>query len=165
MSENERAVKAKVISTGLSGGELLLEDLNDNPGKSPFAHLKTGNWIMLCGPHPTSSTSEPRFSLNWYQVISIEGRNKRLNVEGTEYPAPPSGDPERRLVTLRGPQWPWTPAPTGLSSVSNNLCVAICRGAVAVHTKTMRLESSRTSPVSFGASGDITKTPPTDGIY
>ncbi len=153
MSSNERAVKAIVLSTGLNGGELLLEDLKDNPSENAFQHLKTGNWIMLCGPHPNSSTSDPKFSLNWYQVLAIEGRDRRLNGQGTETPPPGSADPVRRVVTVRGSQWPWVPGTT----TSTNLCVAICRGAVAVHTKTMRLEKNGT--VTFGAAGTITKTP------
>jgi hypothetical protein len=159
MSENERAVRASVMSTSLNGGELLLTDI-DNASKDPFANLKSGNWIMLCGPHPNSKDpdspqGEPRFSLNWYQVVSIEGRETRLNNQGTESPAPLAGEPARRVVTVRGPQWPWTPS-TNPSNISNNLCVAICRGAVAVHAKTLRLEKNT---MSFGASGSITKTP------
>jgi hypothetical protein len=99
--------------------------------------------------------------LNWYQVISIEGRDTRLNDDGTDSPPPPASDPERRLVTVRGPQWPWEPN----GPAANNLCVAICRGAVAVHTKTMRLENGRTSPVTFGESGSITETPTDKGLY
>jgi hypothetical protein len=136
IGESERAVQAEVVSTGLNGGELLLTDLKDNSTKSPFENLKTGQWIMLCGPHPNSSTSDPRFVLNWYQVLAIDGKDRRLNSQGTEYPAPPATDPERRLVTLRGPQWPWQPG----GALSTRLCAGICRGAVAVHTKTLHLE-------------------------
>jgi hypothetical protein len=165
MSENERAVKAKIISTGLNGGEILLDDLADNPDKNAFQHLKTGHWVMLCGPHPNSNvdgstdppTGEPRFSLNWYQVISIEGRDTQLDEEGNEMTGSTSGEPPRRLITVRGPQWPWTPG----GYASENLCVAICRGAVAVHAKTMRLEKNLT--MRFGASGSPGKTPPPYG--
>jgi hypothetical protein len=54
----------------------------------------------------------------------------------------------QRVVAVRGPQWPWQPANslTNNNNISNNLCAAICRGAVAVHTKTLRLE---------GASGSL----------
>jgi hypothetical protein len=155
MSRNERAVKASIISTGLNGGEILLDAMTDNIPGSPFENLKTGQWIMLCGPHPNSTTSEPRFALNWYQVLSIEGRESRLNNQGTDAPPPSATDPERRLIAVRGPQWPWQPA----TGVANNLCVGILNGAVAVHTKTMRLESPRSSPVKFGSSGSHTTTP------
>lgn len=136
---NERAVSAKILSTGLNGGELLLEQILrnnnsiDNINESPFAGLKQGQWIMLCGPHPNSSDSEPRFVLQWYQVISID----------TEGNGIAGFDPTKhRVVSVRGPQWPWQPAGNlSYSALSNDLCVAICRGAVAVHSKTIRLES------------------------
>jgi hypothetical protein len=138
----ERSVGAKIVSTGLTGGELLLTDLRDG-SESAFNHLKSGQWIMLCGPHPNSSMTEPRFVLNWYQVLSIDGKNEKLDESGM--PTNNQGEPERRLVTVRGPQWPWVPAQRldDYSHLSNDVCVAICRGAVAVHTKTLRLDSSR----------------------
>jgi hypothetical protein len=144
----EQAVKATVLSSGLNGGELLLERLpgNDIPG-NPFDELRIGQWIMLCGPHPNSSANtsagmtsdDPRFVLNWYQLISVEGKGERLNNQGTTTPSPSASEPERRLVAVRGPQWPWQPN----ASSATNLCVGICRGAVAVHTKTLRLEGPR----------------------
>ena len=152
----ERAVKAKVLTTGPNGGELLLEGFgsNDSTAENPFSQLKTGNWIMLCGPHPNSSDSNPKFVLNWYQVLSIEGKNERLNNQGTTSPAPAASDPERRLVTLRGTEWPWQPAGPSAASghLSNGLCVAICKGAVAVHTKTLRLENPHGGAFGSGAS-------------
>ncbi len=160
MNQNERAVKANIVSTGLNGGELLLTDLGDYRDTSnvqkfnAFEHLKSGHWIMLCGPHPNSSAAEPRFVMNWYQVISIESEAAGI----------PSFDRIRqRVVTVRGPEWPWQP-PTSLSdttNVSNNLSVAICKGAVAVHTKSMRLEGrgsafslSNGGAANGGAGGD-----------
>ncbi len=125
---NERMVSASVYSSGLNGGELLLTEIVDHP-ENPFQQLKTGNWIMLCGPHPNSTNEEPRFVLNWYQVLSIETGSWQGN---------------QRLVSVRGPEWPWkptTPPGYGVAGLSNDLCVAICRGAVAVHKRTMRLES------------------------
>lgn len=165
MSQSERAVQATVVSTGLNGGELLLTDFGDsydaaNPGVpkyTAFDDLRSGNWIMLCGPHPNSSTNEPRFVLNWYQVLSIDK-------EGTGIAG---FDPNKqRVVAVRGPQWPWQPAASfATSDASNDLCVAICKGAVAVHSKTMRLESgmgsaSGGSDVSFSSSGTPSETPP-----
>jgi hypothetical protein len=163
MGENERIVKATIVSTGLNGGEILLEDLMDAltsaeasnpaayPQKSAFRNLKTGQWIMLCGPHPNSSTSSPKLVLNWYRVLSIESEKNSFITD----PA------KQRVISVRGPQWPWQP---GLAT-SSNLCVGICRGAVAVHTKTMRLENPRSSPVSFGDGGSTSTTPPRDRLY
>jgi hypothetical protein len=133
----ERAVSAKILSTSLNGGELLLQSLllNGDPTKpvdgmpeDPFKNLKTGEWLMMCGPHPNSTLGEPRFVMKWYQVMSIDQQ----------------GLPKtQRAVTVRGPEWPWKPAANpGYSdgALSNDLCAAIFRGAVAVHTKTIKLE-------------------------
>jgi hypothetical protein len=164
MGDQERAVRAKVVSTGLNGGELLLTDLGDHlEGKSPFGDLKVGQWIMLCGPHPNSNVDmsrtppvgEPRFTLNWYQVLSIDGREMKLDANGN--PTTNPSEPDRRLVAVRGPQWPWQPS-SGSNNVANNLCVAICRGAVAVHTKTLRLEGRNGS--SWGITSPSTTEPP-----
>jgi hypothetical protein len=166
-ARNERLVNARIVSTGLNGGELLLHHLNGNaPGtkdgitESPFSQLKAGQWIMLCGPHPNSTTSEPRFVMNWYQVLSIDAEG--TNVTGFN----PTAD---RIVAVRGPEWPWQPASSITSTdLSNQLCVGIVRGAVAVHTKTLRLNSLTSGG---GAGGGMTiVTPPgsTDpkwGVY
>jgi hypothetical protein len=135
----ERTVSASVVSTGLNGGELLLQSFTESVPGNPFDNLRKGEWIMLCGPHPNSSvdmsvsppTGDPQFVMNWYQVLTIETEGLPSN---------------QRLIAVRGPQWPWAPTASpgyGASGVSNDLCVGICRGAVAVHTRTMRLESSR----------------------
>jgi hypothetical protein len=112
--------------------------------------------MMLCGPHPNSNASastsgEPRFVLNWYQVLSIDA----------EQSADLITDPTRqRVVAVRGPQWPWQPAAslTATNQLSNNLCAAICNGAVAVHTKTFRLEGQG-SP--WGINSSLTSERPT----
>jgi hypothetical protein len=172
----ERMVGAKILSTGMNGGELLLTDMGDvtdvnKKNVSPFDQLKAGQWIMLCGPHPnsnvvvssTTSIGEPRFVLNWYQVLSIEGKDSRLNYDGTDNPPPPASDPDRRLITVRGPEWPWQPRSSYISGpnsdtakLSDDLCVGIFRGAVAVHTKTMRLESGSSSTMRLTIPGKIT---------
>jgi hypothetical protein len=134
MALNERSVSAAILSTGLNGGELLLTDQDDNTNQSPFDNLKNSHWIMLCGPHPNSSDIEPRFFLNWYQVKAIDSTGAGITGFNPSM---------HRVVTVRGPQWPWQPsASLTYNDLSNDLCVGICRGAVAVHTKTIRLESS-----------------------
>jgi hypothetical protein len=186
MGMNERVVKASVVSSGLNGGELLLTDWADlvnanNKSVSAFDQLRSGQWIMLCGPHPNSSNSEPRLALNWYQVLAID--NPVNGVPGYDQTK------SQRVVTLRGPQWPWQPPLTYNSAEpSNNLCVGIFRGAVAVHSKTMRLEGHGSSfsvsaggasatPVTgpggagtsgdsgFGTSGSPSSTPPNNTYY
>lgn len=119
-ASTERIVKASVQSTGLAGGELLLSPVNDGITESPFQGLKVGRWIMLCGPSPSSTSERPQFVARWYRVLSIEEQG------------------DNRLATLRGPQWPWQPR-NGSGELSNNLCVGIFPGAVAVHSKTIRL--------------------------
>lgn len=158
MGANERVVRAQVISTGISGGELLLTDWGDYTDAggqkfNAFEGLKVGQWLMMCGPHPNTTSTDPRFVLNWYQVLSIDKEGAGLaKFDATR----------QRVVALRGPQWPWQPLlsfstadqGTETAKLSDNLCVTICRGAVAVHTKTMSLESSlgSTAPV-FGNPG------------
>jgi hypothetical protein len=175
VESNERMVGAKIISTGMNGGEILLTDMGDvtdtsSPPKSvsPFGQLRSGQWIMLCGPHPNNNAyldsatgswkGEPRFVLNWYQVVSIEGREAKLNAQGTTTnPVPTATDPDRRLVTVRGVEWPWQPRlefppsqqGSDVAKLSDDLCVGIFRGAVAVHTKSIRLES----PSGAGTAG------------
>jgi hypothetical protein len=109
---------------------------------------------MLCGPHPNSTATDPKFALNWYQVVTID--KDGMGIQGFDAE-------KQRVVALRGPQWPWQPASNwnNYSQPSNNLCVAICRGAVAVHTKTMRLESPKgSSSFTFGGGGSTNTTPP-----
>jgi hypothetical protein len=160
LRRNERTVTAKIVSTGLSGGEVLLERAYNDPipvtDESPFANLKTGQWIMLCGPHPNSTNERPNFVARWYRVLSIEGKETRLNAQGVENQSVPTTDPERRLVALRGPQWPWQPATdlTETTLLSNNLCGGIFANVVAVHSKTVRLE--RNSLFGGGIGGSST---------
>jgi hypothetical protein len=148
----------------LNGGELLLTDWSTTPpftvvdaNNKPvnaFDQLRTGQWVFVCGPHPNSSMSEPRLALNWYQVLAID--TPVSGMLGYDVNKP------QKVVSLRGPQWPWQP-PSGYNSpdASANLCVGIFRGAVAVHSKTMRLEGhgSAFSVSSGGASAG----PPVQG--
>jgi hypothetical protein len=158
---NERMVLGKVVSTGLNGGQLLLETVERTgaPPESPYALLKEGNWMMVTGPHPNSTDDRPLLVSRWYRVTSISGKDRRLNGLGTENPPPPNGDPERRLVSLRGPEWPWQPvAPadgglTASNQLSNYLCVGLFRGAVAVHSRTVRLDAS-----ALSSGGSVTGT-------
>jgi hypothetical protein len=145
LRKNERAANAKIVSTGLNGGEVLLTRFGSDsiePEESPFGNLKTGNWVMLCGPHPNSTDQRPMIVACWYRVLAIEGKNERLDQWGN--PTTSTTEPERRLVSLRGPQWPWQPAAnlTNYSDVANSLYVCIPTGAVAVHAKKIRLEGN-----------------------
>jgi hypothetical protein len=166
---NERGAYAKIVSTGLNGGEVLLTRIPSNgstfePAESPFNILKTGQWIMLCGPHPNSTDARPMMTARWYRVLAIDGKGERLNDAGTYNPPAPSTDPERRLVSLRGPQWPWQPATdlTASNQLSNALYVCIPTGAVAVHSKTIHLGGD--SVWDGGASG-LTAPPPPGPLY
>ncbi len=155
-ASNERAVSAKVISTGLNGGELLLEQQFLANGKpvdgittSPFDNLRTGQWIMLCGPHPNSSTSDSARNPICPELVSSNvNRSKEETAElPRHYQSGPAARPRAALVTVRGAEWPWQPRASyndqtaDVAKLSDDLCVGICRGAVAVHTKTLRLES------------------------
>ena len=172
LAANERAVHAKIVSSGLNGGEVLLEKYgNDSMEESPFVNLKVGNWVYLCGPHPSSTDVRPMMTARWYQVLAIEGKTERLNSIGTTSPVAAAGDPERRLVALRGPEWPWQPATNAAgiaqldnySHLSNSLYVCIPSGAVAVHAKTIRLEGDSTwsgGAGGFGVAAPVGTLPP-----
>ncbi|QDT70802.1 hypothetical protein MalM25_37580 [Planctomycetes bacterium MalM25] len=153
-AEAERLVTARVATAGPSGGELLLTrrpsvaEGGVDPEPSPFEDLRAGQYVMVVGPHPLSTNTRPQLAVRWCRV---------LNIEDTGQPTLPGGQPtldrdKQILVALRGPDWPWQQAnnlelggnpgepPLG-TRLSNDLRVAILPGAVAVHTKTMRLES------------------------
>lgn len=157
---NERLVNARVVSSNPNGGDLLLErrswtgstieDANlagSAIANSPFENLRVGQYLMLTGPHPMSSPQQPRLVLSWYRVLSIEKEGTpNLNGELVQLGINSSSNPptDRVLVSLRGPDWPWQPAAnlTNATLLSNDLRVGILPGVVAVHTKTMRLESA-----------------------
>ena len=156
--EAERLVQAKVVSTGTAGGELLLERFYpssppvglpsgaaDEPNLSPFEDLRAGEYIMLTGPHPHSTDNRPMLFSQWYRVVTIEDSGRSI-LDGTTTEQQLNRE-SRVLVSLRGPDWPWQPATSQSGAdlsdnvLSNDLRVTIIPGAVAVHTKTMRLES------------------------
>jgi hypothetical protein len=145
----ERHVRAAVISSGTSGGQLLLTRLpgsQDPLNSSPYEHLKVGQYITLYGPHPQGSNEQPYLFFQWYRVVSIENNE-------------PSQD--QRIVTLRGPEWPWRLPATGNTDVAdttqlyNDLRVGIYNGAVAVHTKTMRLSGGANSGSPWATAGTV----------
>jgi len=164
VQKNERTAQAKILTTGLSGGEILLTrntptdvQASYEPDESPFDNLKTGNWIMLCGPHPNSTKNRPLMVSHWYRVLAIEGKGKKLDANGAI--TNDTTQPDRRVVSLRGPEWPWQPWQTGASShLSDYLYVCIPSGAVAVHAKTIRLEGN--SVFGGGANGVGSAPPP-----
>lgn len=119
---SERLTRGKVISRGTGGGEILIAKLQNDPG-DPFEELKTGQWVMVSGPHPTSTEARPLFFTQWYRVLAIDDQ-VRGDLTNSE---------TQRLIGLRGPDWPW--------NAGGSVRVGLFPGAVAVHTKTMRLET------------------------
>ena len=145
-SQSEMLVSSAIKSTGPSGGELLLSAayFAKPPYNNPFDNLKAGEWMMLCGPHPQSTDMRPMFFAQWYKVVAIDKEiapADQISIGGKQV--------EQRYVTVRGPQWPWQASGQGYSTtynstyyLSDNLCACIMPGAVAVHTKTVRLEGN-----------------------
>ncbi|MEX2167920.1 MAG: prepilin-type N-terminal cleavage/methylation domain-containing protein [Pirellulales bacterium] len=166
----ERQVLAAVISSGTSGGQLLLTRFpppqgsggttKDTSATTPFEHLKLGQYVTLYGPHPQGNNAQPFLFFQWYRVVSIEGEGQNLNEEGVPQTNPQPLD--RRIVTLRGPDWPWLPAAnvTTGTLLSNDLRVGIYNGAVAVHTKTMRLSGGANSGSAWATAPTIPPTIP-----
>lgn len=146
LTEGERVARGRILSRSSGGGEIMLERLLGDgfpPDQKIFVDVKPGQWLMLSGPHPSSTPQRPMFFSRWYRVVAVEGKHQQLNADGSVNSSPRSSDPERRLVTLRGPAWPWDQA-TEVSNdalLSNDLRIGIFPSAVAVHSRTMRLES------------------------
>ena len=141
--ETERSARGIILSSSSSGGEILLEQPGQLPDEEIFEELKAGQWLMLSGPHPSSRDDRPMFFSRWYRVVAVEGKHSPVDSysrkEGNK-----NRPMQRRLVTLRGPAWPWEPAQRDQlrnpALVQNNLLVGIFPSAVAVHSRTMRLE-------------------------
>ena len=143
LNVNERLTGAKIVSRGLSGGEVLLEPAQSEDFGDPFDGLKAGEWLMLNGPHPNTTPARPMYFLRWYRILSIEGEDTKLDANGNPVPTSSWDGRERRLVGLRGPAWPWEPAANLTSNnLSNDLRVGIFPSAVAVHSRSMRLEGN-----------------------
>ena len=136
LSLSERLVGGRVVSTGTGGGELLLTQLQndvDSDGNliaEPFSELKSGQWVMVSGPHPASTTSKPLFFTQWYKVLAVD-EQQRDPVTDNRFQI--TNSVKQRIVGLRGPDWPW--------EAGAPVRVGLFPGAVAVHTKSMRIET------------------------
>lgn len=131
MIENETVVRGHVANTGTGGGEIIFNvESAINGNLNAVKNLKVGQYVMVTGPHSESSAESPKLFLQWYRVLAIE------EVTGFDNDNLPEV-----LVALRGPDWPWIPTANlqDETQVSNDLRIGIFPGAVAVHTKTMRL--------------------------
>lgn len=132
----ELLVSGSIISTGTGGGEILLDATSSPSGFQDLAttafkdDLRPGQWVMVSGPHPNSTRDEPLFFTQWYRVLVIDDEPDDSTVGPTTFN---NADLQRR-IGLRGPDWPWATPGTPVR-------VGLFPGAVAVHTKTMRLES------------------------
>lgn len=123
IDQTERMVFGEVIATGTGGGEILLTQLVDGIEASPYDELKQGQWVMVCGPHPSATPEEPLFFTQWYRVLAIDEEEKGYLRD----------EDSQRLVGLRGPDWPWAPGA--------QVRVGLFPGAVAVHTKSLRFKT------------------------
>ncbi|MEM8866223.1 MAG: hypothetical protein AAGF31_11825, partial [Planctomycetota bacterium] len=131
----ERMVRAAVGTTGVGGGQLRVSldggelPVSPTPNaplvESPLEKLAEGQWVMLFGPHPQSTSLQPLLFCQWYRVISIEE------------------DPQvSASIFVRGPDWPWTPggdASDPATGIQNDLRMVIVPDVVTVHTRTMKL--------------------------
>jgi len=96
----------------------------------------------------------------WYRVLAIDKEADGVITDQNN----------QRLVSLRGPEWPWEPATnasgnldlTTNSKLSNALYVCIPTGAVAVHSKTIRLGGNS---VWDGGANGLTSPPPPGPTY
>lgn len=132
--DSERLVRGQVVTAGPSGGEMRLvrrPEGEDMVTSSPFEELRAGQYVMVVGPHPSSTLRSPQLALRWCRVLRLEGDTSEDAV----------------TVALRSGDWPWLSSGVPIESkdasaaLSDDLRVAIVPGVVAVHTKTMQLES------------------------
>lgn len=130
IADTESLVKGYIVATGTGGGEILLDS---DPLTDAYDDFKAGQWVMVSGPHPASTPTEPLFFSQWYRVLTINDApdNGQAGSSGPRF----DNETTQRRIGLRGPDWPWKTAGTPVR-------VGIFPGAVAVHTKTMRLEST-----------------------
>ncbi len=123
LDTEEKLVTASVVTSGTGGGELLLNPGNVTVDQDYYKELKNGLWVMVTGPHPNSTSTRPMLFSQWYRVLAVNDRQE----------APITNANTQRLVGLRGPDWPWKSGTT--------VSVGLFPGAVAVHTKTIRLDN------------------------
>ena len=121
---DEKLMPAQVLATGTGGGELLLNPDGINFDNTRYyQELKQGQWVMVSGPHPNSTPAQPMLFTQWYRVLAINDKPE----------LPITDEVNQRLIGLRGPDWPW--------DADARVSVGLFPGAVAVHTKTMRLDN------------------------
>ncbi|MBN1854791.1 MAG: prepilin-type N-terminal cleavage/methylation domain-containing protein [Pirellulales bacterium] len=116
---DERIVGVQILSPGYGGGEVQL--LANDPNK--LKGIRQGEWLLLYGLDPNTISLPPalqKWFMHWYQMIATD---RELDEGQTE-----------RFVTLKGPDWPW--------AMNTNIRAGLIRGAIAVYTKTMRLEQN-----------------------
>lgn len=152
---NERLAQARILNSAPSGGVLRLspspqavsmptrvETFAAAQRESRFENLKTGEYMMLLGPHPSSTSARPILVLQWYRVLSVDPVK---DASGAVQVNPMTGEALQVDVAVRGPDWPWaTPDPDNSSAIANDLRAVIMPGAAAVHTRTMRLDAGVT---------------------
>ena len=124
---SEALVNGNIVSTGTGGGEILLNSAGIDDA---FEDLRQGQWVMVSGPHPNSTPEQPLFFSQWYRVLVIDDEPDNSTVGAATFN---NGETQRR-IGLRGPDWPW-------KNVGGVVRVGLFPGAVAVHSKTMRLET------------------------
>jgi hypothetical protein len=126
---SEALVNGNIVSTGTGGGEILLDSAGiDNA----FEDLRQGQWVMVSGPHPSSTAEKPLFFTQWYRVLAIDDEPDGQPIGSTSITF--NNAETQRRIGLRGPDWPW-------KTPGSVVRVGLFPGAVAVHTKTMRLET------------------------
>lgn len=130
LDSTESLVAGAIVSTGTSGGEIFLDSDSITDAYEDF---KTGQWVLVTAPHPSSTDAKPLLFSQWYRVLTIADEPDDLDYPpGASNAVTFDNKNTQRLVGLRGPDWPW-PAGTEVR-------VGLFPGAVAVHTKTMRLD-------------------------
>lgn len=117
--EAERTAGLRFVGGGQGGGDVQLvsyaapEPLGSDPNdemantllaKKSLAQIREGNWILVSGPSPASTSGH---IYNWYRIGTIDAEPSRNPLNPNEIV---------RNATLRGPDWPGTAYPsTGMA--------------------------------------------------
>ena len=117
---SERQYGVEFLGAGWGGGDVVLSVA---AGNRSHLDMKRNEWILLCGLDPAQQTpwlplGRPVFK--WYRIAAV-----------SEFD--PS-DPTRRMVTLAGPDWRYSPV---------NVWGAMFTGVTGVYTETIEVGGPR----------------------
>ncbi|HYO24361.1 MAG TPA: hypothetical protein VEQ85_05370 [Lacipirellulaceae bacterium] len=119
---SERSIPAELGP----GGDLMIYAPNYDDVEAASQDIRPGQWIALCGVHPSSG----KFLLRWYRLLSFDD-------ETDDFTGP---NPLRRAM-VEGPDWPTRTDASGASLPATDLRAILLPGVIGVSTQTLQLET------------------------